>query len=87
MRLGNRPLGFVINFLLGVSWAIVFLGALSFFLSLYHDSIVTALFYALIGTVPGLVGVLLLEHIITNKEKLAELEKQTRLLERMAKNK
>jgi len=84
MRLGNRPLGFVINFLLGAAWGMVFLGALSFFLSLYHDSIIAALLYAIIGAVPGLVGVLLLEHIITNKEKLVELKKQTRLLERMA---
>ncbi len=87
MRLGNRPLGFVINFLLGASWAMVFLGALSFFFSLYHDSIVAALLYAIVGAVPGLVGVLFLEHILTNKEKLAELKKQTRLLERIAKNK
>jgi len=81
MRLENKPLGFVINFLLGVSWAVMFLGALTSFLSLYHDSFLLAVVSAFIGAIPGLVAVLLLEHIITNKEKLAELKKQTALLE------
>jgi len=87
MRLENRPLGFVINFLLGVSWAVMLLGALTSFLSLYHDSFVIAVFSACIGAVPGLVSVLFLEHIITNKEKLDELRKQTQLLEKMLQEK
>jgi uncharacterized membrane protein YeaQ/YmgE (transglycosylase-associated protein family) len=83
MRLENRPLGFVINFLLGVSWAVMLLGALTSFLSLYHDSFIVAVISAFVGAVPGMAGVLLLEHIITNKEKLEELKKQTALLEEM----
>jgi cytochrome c biogenesis protein CcdA len=85
MRLENRPLGFVINFLLGVSWAVMLLGALTSFLSLYHDSFIVAVISAFIGAVPGLVAVLFLEHIITNKEKLHELKKQTRLLQKLLK--
>jgi zinc transporter ZupT len=83
MRLENRPLGFVINFLLGVSWAVMFLGAWTSFFSSYHDSFLVAVVFAFIGAVPGLIAVLLLEHIITNKEKLYELKKQTALLEEM----
>jgi uncharacterized membrane protein YeaQ/YmgE (transglycosylase-associated protein family) len=83
MRLENRPLGFVINFLLGVSWAVMLLGALTSFLSLYQNSFIMAVISAFVGAIPGLVGVLLLEHIITNKEKLEELKKQTALLEEM----
>ena len=83
MRLDTRPLGFVINFLLGVSWAIMLMGALTSFLSFYHESILFALVSACIGAIPGLTAILLLEHIITNKEKLAELKKQTAILEKL----
>ena len=83
MRLQNRPLSFVINFLLGVSWAAVLLGAITSFLAFYQDSLLLALVSAFIGALPGMVAVLLLEHIITNKEKHLELKKQTALLEKL----
>jgi uncharacterized membrane protein required for colicin V production len=86
MRLTDRTLGFVINFLLGVAWAIVFIGAVSSFLSFYHTSILFAVVSGLIGTLPGMVAILLLEHIITSKEKLVELKKQTFLLEKILLN-
>ena len=85
MRLENGPLGFVINFLLGVSWAIVLIGATTSFLSFYHDSLLFAIISALIGAIPGLIAVVLLEYFITDKEKLEELKKQTRLLEEIEK--
>ncbi|MBW1635664.1 MAG: hypothetical protein JRJ68_05245 [Deltaproteobacteria bacterium] len=87
MRLENRPLGFVINFLLGVSWAVVLLGALTSFLSLYHESFLFAVVSAFVGAVPGLAAVLLLEHMITGKEKLDELKRQTLLLEKLLEEK
>jgi hypothetical protein len=83
MRPQNAPLSFVINFLLGVSWALVLLGAITSFLSFYQDSFFLALVSAFIGALPGMVGVLLLEHIITGKEKHLELKKQTALLEKL----
>ena len=83
MRLQNAPLSFVINFLLGVSWAAVLLGAITSFLAFYQDSFFVALVSAFIGALPGMVAVLLLEHIITNKEKHLELKKQTALLEKL----
>jgi uncharacterized membrane protein required for colicin V production len=86
MRLTDRTLGFVINFLLGVAWAIVLIGAVSSFLSFYHTSILFAVVSGLIGTLPGMVAILLLEHIITSKEKLVELKKQTFLLEKILLN-
>jgi len=81
MRLDDKRLGFVINFLLGVAWAFVFIGALSSFFSFYYSSSFLAIVSAFIGALPGLVSVLLLEHIITSKEKLTELRKQTKLLQ------
>ncbi len=84
MRFESRTLGFVINFLLGVAWAMMLIGALTSFLSFYQSSILFAIVSALIGAIPGLLGVLLLEYFITDKEKLAELKKQTALLEKLA---
>lgn len=83
MRLQNGPLSFVVNFLLGVAWAAVLLGAVTSFLAFYHDSFFLAFISAFIGALPGLVSVLLLEHIITGKENHFELKKQTALLEKL----
>jgi hypothetical protein len=87
MRLQNGPLSFVVNFLLGVAWAAVLLGAVTSFISFYHDSFFLALISAFIGALPGMVSVLLLEHFITGKEKYFELQKQTVLLEKLLKQK
>ncbi len=83
MRLEARSLGFIVNFLLGTAWALVLIGAVTSFLSFYHDNLFFAFVSALIGTIPGLIAVLLLEHIITGKEKHLELKKQTKLLEKL----
>jgi uncharacterized membrane protein YeaQ/YmgE (transglycosylase-associated protein family) len=83
MRLEDNALGFVVNFLLGVAWAAVLIGSVSSFLSFYENSFFFALVSALIGALPGMIGVVLLEHIITNKEKQEELKKQTKLLQQL----
>lgn len=82
MRLKDKSLHFIVNFLLGVSWASVFLGAITTFLTFYEDTFFFALISAFVAALPGLVGILALEHFITNKEKLQELKKQTKLLEK-----
>ena len=81
MRLGDKPLSFVVNFLLGVAWATAFLGAASAFFSTYSNSFFLALIYAAIATLPGFIAILLIEHFITSKEKHMELQKHTKLLE------
>lgn len=83
MRLQNRALSFVVNFLLGAAWAFVLLGAVTSFLVFYQDNLLWAIASAFMGALPGMVGVLLLEHIITGKEKYLELQKQTALLEKL----
>ncbi|WP_295421489.1 hypothetical protein [Sulfurovum sp.] len=83
MRLEDRSLGFVINFLLGVAWAAVLIGAVSSFLSFYQNSFLFALVSALIGAIPGMIGVLFLEYLIMSKEKCEELKKQTKLLQQL----
>jgi len=83
MRLENKSLNFVVNFLLGVAWASVLLGTIISFLSFYHQNILLAIISGFIGAIPGMLGVLFLENIITNKEKHLELQKQTKLLEEL----
>lgn len=87
MRLQNGPLSFVVNFLLGVAWAAALLGAITSFLSFYQESLLLAFISAFIGALPGMVSVLLLEHIITGKERYLELKKQTALLEKLLEQK
>ena len=83
MRLEDTSLSFVVNFLLGVAWASVIIGAVTSFLSFYNDSSFLALISAFVGAIPGMVAVLLLEVLITIKEKHLELKKQTALLQQL----
>jgi len=87
MRLENKSLGFVVNFLLGVAWASVIIGVVTSFFSSYHDSFLSAIVLAFIGAIPGLVSVLLLELVITVKENHLELKKQTALLQHLVEEK
>ena len=87
MRLQNGPLSFVVNFLLGVAWASVLLGAITSFLTFYPESLLLAFISAFIGALPGMISVLILEHIITGKERYLELKKQTALLEKILEQK
>ena len=80
MRLKDASLSFVVNFLLGVAWAAAFIGAISAFLSYYPESFLFAIISAVVAALPGMIGVLLIEHFITSKEKHLELQKQTELL-------
>lgn len=80
MRLKDISLSFVVNFLLGVAWATALIGAVSAFLSTFHNSFLFATFSFIIGAIPGIVAVLILEHFITGKEQIEELQKQTKLL-------
>ena len=83
MRFEDNALGFVVNFLLGIAWAFVFLGSIFSFLSFYKNNLFFALVFSLIGALPGMLSVLFLEHIITTKQKYQELQKQTKLLQKL----
>ncbi len=83
MRLQTSKLNFVVNFFLGVAWALVLIGAVTSFLSFYQLSIVYAFVSAVAAALPGLFMVLILEHIITVQQQHEELKKQTELLEKL----
>lgn len=73
----------MVNFLLGVAWASVLLGASTSFLVFYQDNLLWAVVSAFMGALPGMISILVLEHIITGKESHLELQKQTALLEKL----
>ncbi len=83
MRLGDKALTIVVNFLLGVAWAVVLIGALGGFFSSRGHGVLNVVSSVAIGLLPGLIAVLLLEHFITVKEQLHELKKQNRLLRKL----
>ena len=87
MRLHRNSLGFLINFLLGVAWALVLIGAFYTFYTYYRFSIIDGIVMTFLGALPGLFFVTVLEYMISGIERLEELKKQTAILERMAEEK
>ena len=83
MRLNTTTLSQLVNFLLGVAWAIAVIGATSTFLYFLKINFIIAILSAILGAVPGLLMVLFLEYLILKSEKLEELKKQTALLEKL----
>jgi len=83
MRLSSPLLSLLINFLLGASWAFALIGASTLFFSLLNVGIIYAIFGSLLGALPGLFMVLLIEYFLMREEKLQELKKHTKLLEEL----
>lgn len=83
MRLQGFLLNFVLNFLLGIAWGAVFLGAFAVAFPISYDNLAFTIFSIAVGMLPGLVSVVLIEHLITSKEKLSELKKHTILLQKL----
>ena len=83
MKLSTPLLSLLVNFLLGASWAFAFLGATTLFFLLLNVGIFYSLFGSLLGAIPGLFMVLLIEYFLMRQEKLNELKKHTKLLEEL----
>jgi len=71
----------IISFLLGISWAFIVLGAYIVFKIFLFMGAGSALFFSILYIIFGLFFVLMLETMLTYKERLAESKKQTQLLE------
>ncbi|WP_345974564.1 hypothetical protein [Sulfurimonas sp. HSL3-7] len=71
----------IISFLLGISWAFIVLGAYIVFKIFLFMGVGSALFFAILYIILGLFFILLLETMLTYKERLNESKKQTELLE------
>jgi len=76
----------LISLLQGASWALVVVGAITFFSILYPFGIFTALIGAFLGSLGGLFFVVVFETAQQQIEKLEEMKKQTKLLEKLVNN-
>jgi hypothetical protein len=83
MRLSPRYLNLIINFLLGAAWAFVLIGAITSFFSTQHVGFFFSLVSFVVGMVPGLLLVIIVEYIIVHFNKYEEMKKQTKLLEEL----
>jgi len=83
MRLRSRTLSLLINFLLGVAWALAFIGALSAFFTYRSIGFIAVAVHLLIWATPGLFLVLFLEYLLAGFQRNEELRRQSRLLERI----
>ncbi|MGB5964742.1 MAG: hypothetical protein WBF77_01380 [Sulfurimonadaceae bacterium] len=71
----------IISFLLGISWAFIVLGAFIIFKTFLFMGVSTALFFSILFVLFGLFLILLLETMLTYRERLDESKKQTQLLQ------
>ncbi len=73
----------LISLLQGASWAVSVVGAVIFFNTLYPFGLFSAVVGAFIGSLGGLFFVIVFEIAHQQSEKLQEIKKQTKLLERL----
>jgi len=73
----------LISLLQGASWALVVVGATTFFSFLYPLGLFTAFIGAFVGSLGGLFFVVVFEIAYQQSEKLDEMKKQTKLLEKL----
>lgn len=83
MKLSSTLLSFLVNFLLGASWAFAVAGATIFFFIFLEIDVFLAILAGLLGALPGLFLILLIEYFLIRQENLHELKKQTKLLEEL----
>ena len=83
MRIIRSRLNTLVNFLLGASWALVFISVAFTFLTYLPFSIIDAILMGFFAALPGLLLVVLLEYVMTGEAKLDEMKKQTALLEKL----
>ena len=72
-----------INFLLGASWAVVVFGALITFSIFSSFGFSLALFITVVFVIFSMFMVLILDAFLINRQKLDEVKKQTKLLEKI----
>ena len=83
MRLKERAISVIVNFLLGIAWAVLLIGAITSFFTYLPNGFFTALIFGLIGMIPGAIAILLLEHFFTIKAQYYETQRQTILLQQI----
>jgi hypothetical protein len=78
----RKPLIIIlINILIGVSWALVALGALIAFKHSQHLGLLTSIIFSFFGMIGGFTLVVIFEMCLLQYHKLQESKKQTKILE------
>ncbi|WP_456428439.1 hypothetical protein [Nitratifractor sp.] len=83
MRLRSRFLSALVNFLLGVAWALALIGALSAILTYASFSLLAAALHGVIWATPGLFLVLCIEYLLAGFQRTEELQRQGRILDEL----
>jgi cytochrome c biogenesis protein CcdA len=73
----------ILNILLGVSWAIVFLGALIGFKLMIYNGLFLAIVSSIVGLLIGFIFVAIFEIALIQIRKYDQITKQTELLEKI----
>ena len=73
----------IISFLLGASWAITLFGALLTFKTFLILGLGLSIFITILYIILSLFMILALDAFAVNREKLVEVKKQTKLLEKI----
>jgi len=84
MRLPSRFLSALINFLLGVAWAMVLIGASTAFFLYRETGIVSLLIHIVLYATLGIFLVVWMESLLEGFRRSEELRRQGRLLEQIA---
>jgi uncharacterized membrane protein len=86
MYLRSKTISILVNLLLGACWAFAFLGAFSAFAHFSYAGAIYGIAMALLWSLPGLFGVVVLEYMLAGFVRTEEVKKQTKLIERFLKN-
>jgi len=85
VRASTKFLTFIVNFLLGVAWAIALVGATYGFMTGFSAGFFYALLFTFLGSLPGLFLVVLLEFFYLKLDTHLEMKKQTEILNEILK--
>ena len=78
-----KYLRYLLNFLFGALWALLFMSAFLTFLAFFPHSLAQALFFTALVALFWSFGILFLYIVQIQLDKLDELKKQTELLEKI----
>jgi vacuolar-type H+-ATPase subunit I/STV1 len=87
MRFSPPKLAILLSFLTGLFWAVAVVGFFTVLFSSWSVGVFYAIVTAFISTVPGILGVVIIEYIINSFEQTELLKEQNRLLKEILEKK
>ncbi len=78
--MNTKLYGFLVNISLGISWALLVIGAGLAFLYYHQYGFFVGVLAAIVGIIPGLLLITIFEFFISHNKQSLELKKQTELL-------